>query len=291
MVLLAAIALSAAASSVQNPPDPDNLPIGRSGSVSLTSGLTDTRTGRSVTVDDVAAACDNVSFVLVGEQHGTPAHHQMQASLIEALIRRGRRVSVGVEYFTRENQINVHGLSTQSVSVAEFEERSGWKTQWGHPYPAYQPLWQTIYDHKLRVVALNLPRDWVRQASRQGFESFSPEQRKWLPELDLTNANHRKVFEALLGGHPPAMEGIDIYRGQVAWDTGMAQSALDWKRERLGAKPIMMICAGNGHVMYDQGINYRITQLSGLPTKSVICLSGDPRSVSRGLGDFVFLGG
>lgn len=286
MVVLAALALLA-----QNPPDPENLPIGRPGQVTIQAGLTRTSDGRAVTPDDVAAACDNVSFLLVGEQHGTIEHHRMQAEMVEALLRRGRRVAVGVEYFTRDNQKNVYGLSTQSVSIEEFEETSGWKTQWGHPYAAYRPLWETVRNHKLRVVALNIPRDWVRQASREGFDSFTPEQRKWLPALDLTNKNHRMVFEALLGGHPPAMGSVDIYRGQVAWDTGMAQSAIDWKKDRPGKKPIMVICAGIGHVMYEQAINYRLKQLGGYESKSVVCVAGESRPVSRGIADWVFLGG
>jgi uncharacterized iron-regulated protein len=79
--------------------------------------------------------------------------------------------------------------------------------------------------------------------------------------------------------------------GQVTWDIGMAKTALDWRRDWPYKKNIMVILAGSGHVMYDQGINYRLKQMDGTNSISVVCVSDEPnRKVSRGLADYVFVG-
>jgi hypothetical protein len=53
----------------------------------------------------------------------------------------------------------------------------------------------------------------------------------------------------------------------------------------------MVVVAGSGHGLYGQGINYRITKRTAKPVLTVICVDGDaPRAVSRGIGDWVFMG-
>ena len=273
------------------PVDPYLLPIGRPGKVQVQMGYTDSVSGRLTTPDQIAEACDDVQFLLVGESHATPSHHKAQAELIEALVKRGRFVTVGMEMLTRDNQLYINGLSAGTQTIEEFEVSSNWKTQWGHSYQAYRPVLESIRDHKLELIALNVPRPWVTQASRQGYESFDEFQKKWVPMLDLTNKNHEMVVSALLGGHPLTMGSSNMLAGQVTWDTGMAKTALDWQSKWNYKKNIMVILAGSGHVMYGQGINYRLNQLGGAKSKSVICVHDKPnRQVSRGLGDFFFVG-
>jgi uncharacterized iron-regulated protein len=276
------------------PPDaPDSylLKIGRPGQVVVGMGYTDSVTGKKTSADAIAQSCKDVQFLLVGESHATPSHHQAQADLIRALIKSGRTVTVGMEMFTRDHQLAINGLSTGAQSIEEFELASDWKTQWGHSYAAYRPVLEAIRDNKLRIVALNVPRPWVSQASKQGYESFDEMQRKWVPMLDLTNKNHEAVVSSLMGGHPLVMGSSNMLAGQVTWDTGMAKTALDWRTSWPYKKNIMVILAGAGHVMYGQGINYRLNQLEGQKSKSVICVHDLPnRPVSRGLGDFFFVG-
>ncbi|MFM9871843.1 MAG: ChaN family lipoprotein [Fimbriimonadaceae bacterium] len=279
----------AAASQVQV--DPYLLKIGRPGNVTVEMGYTDSVTGKKTSADEIAASCKDVQFLLVGESHATPSHHKAQAELINALIKQGRTVTVGMEMFTRDHQLSINGLSVGAQSVDEFELASDWKTQWGHSYQAYRPVLEAIRNNQLRIVALNVPRPWVSQASKQGYASFDEFQRKWVPSLDLSNKNHEMVVSALLGGHPLVMGGSNMLAGQVTWDTGMAKTALDWQNAWPYKKNIMVILAGAGHVMYGQGINYRLNQLGGQKSKCVVCVHDAPnRPVSRGLADYFFVG-
>lgn len=271
--------------------DPYLLKIGRPGTVTVGMGYTDSVSGKKSSADVIAAACDDVQFLLVGESHATPSHHRAQAELISALVKRGRTVTVGLEMFTRDNQLLINGLSVGQQTIEEFEIASNWKAQWGHEFNAYRPVLEAVRDNQLRMVALNVPRPWVSQASKQGYSSFDEFQRKWVPSLDLTNKNHEAVVSALLGGHPLIMGSSNMLAGQVTWDTGMAKSALDWQADWPYRKNIMVILAGAGHVMYGQGINYRLNQLGGMKSKCVVCVHDIPnRPVSRGLADYFFVG-
>jgi uncharacterized iron-regulated protein len=144
----------------------------------------------------------------------------------------------------------------------------------------------------LPMVALNVPRDWVRQVGRKGLSGLTTEQRLQLPnEIFLGNQAHKIVFNGLMGGHPmTGPQGDNIYAAQVLWDEGMADTAVKWM-ERFGDdKTVFVVIAGAGHIMYNQGINYRIDRRKkGRGITVVMGQATGPLQVARGLGDFVYV--
>ena len=69
------------------------------------------------------------------------------------------------------------------------------------------------------MVALNVPRDWVRQVGRNGPQSLNPEQREWVPELYLGSETHRVIFSSMMGGHPlSGTQAENTYSAMVVWD-------------------------------------------------------------------------
>lgn len=271
------------------PTSPYLLEIHQPGRVAAPAGLTDTATGRTVSVDEIAKAARGVRFVLVGEQHNTPAHHAMQAAVIEALVKDGREVTVGFEMFTFDNQKSLAGWTQGRWTEEEFITKANWETQWGFPFAAYRPIFEAVRTHKLPMVALNVPRTWVRQISRNGVDAMLPETKARVPKLDLSHKGHRMVFDSLMGGH--AGDSMNnIYAAQVLWDEGMAINARrEMDLRRANPKAVMVIVAGIGHVMHHAGINLRITQGTGEPTISVVCVEPEaPREVARSLGHYVY---
>ena len=120
---------------------------------------------------------------------------------------------------------------------------------------------------------------------------MTAEQKAQVPAIDTTDAGHRMVFDALMGGHPPTgPQGANIYAAQVLWDVGMADSAL----KALATMPpdrkrVFVVVAGSGHVMYGMGINGRVKKRTGESGITVVMVSSDaPEAVSKGLGDYVY---
>jgi uncharacterized iron-regulated protein len=272
-------------------PDPQNLAIGRTGTATIAvNAIKDMRTLANASVDSFAQAADGYRYVFVGESHDQPDHHKMQAAVIEALVKRGRDVVVGFEMFTRPVQKSLAPWTLGKYTEAEFIVESDWQKQWGFPFEIYAPIFRATQKHRLPMVALNVPRDWVRTVGRGGYEGLTPEQRQQLPrEFYLNNKEHESVFVALMGGHPPTSP--NIYKAQVLWDEGMADTAIKYFEGRAPSRnTVMVIVAGIGHGMYGQGINYRLMRRTGEPCMTMSMIESDkPVTVARGLGDFVYV--
>jgi len=271
--------------------NPYQLEIGEKGQVLVKTGqIIETKTGKSVSAKSIARQAKGYRYILLGESHDHPDHHGLQAEIIHELAKEGRDVVIGLEMFTRpvQNELLAWSLGWQSES--EFIEKSKWKTEWGFDYGLYRPIFEAAKKFKLPLVALNVPRDWVRKVGREGLAGLTEEQRQELPkEIDLGNNDHRSIFSALMGGHPvTGPRGENIYSAQVLWDAGMANTAIKWMSKR-SKESIMVIVAGSGHVMYKQGINWRITKATGDKTLDVVMIEGDqPQKVSKGISDYVF---
>ncbi len=255
-------------------------------------GILDTHRRRPVSLSQMVALLEDRLFILIGEQHDNPRHHQFQASVIEALVLAGRAVIVGMEMFDRTMQYPLNLWTLNRLSEEEFIEQSQWRQQWGFDFALYRPIFEAVRRYRLRLTGLNVPRALVRQVGRNGWQSIPPEERLGIPDLDLSQQEHRALFEALMGGHPPTgAQGENIYAAQVLWDTGMADSAIRYL-ERTVPSPRLafVILAGNGHVMYDAGISLRLRQRGYTSTATIVCLpdSEKPTSIRASLADFVY---
>lgn len=278
----------------QSASDPNRLAIGRKGERTVAVGsLTSLANGREATAKDVAQAARGKRFVFLGENHATAPHQQMEADVIQALLDDGRQVIVGLEMYTRPKQDWLDQWSQGKLEEADFLAKSDWKGQWGFDYGFYRPVFETARKAHVPMIALNVPRDWVRAVGRGGYVALTTEQRLQLPpNLGDRNESHRRVFDALMGGHPMGgPTGENIYSAQVLWDQGMADTAIKvLERTPVSAKTVFVVIAGSGHVMYGQGINDRIARRkAGEGVTVVMTQSESAATVSNGLADFVYV--
>lgn len=269
------------------------LPIGRTGEATVAvNEVRDMRTDTPSDVTKIAEAARGYRFVFVGESHDNPHHHKMQADIIQALAEAGRDVVVGFEMFTRPVQKALNPWTLGMYTKEEFIKEADWKGQWGFPYEIYEPIFEVTKKYKLPMVALNVPRDWVRAVGKGGYDALTAEQKAQLPsDFYMGNKEHRKLIESMMGGHPmTGTAGENMYKAQTLWDEGMADTALKYLAARsVGAETVFVILAGSGHTMYGQGINYRIKRRTGMDGLAVTCIeSKEPIKVSKGLGDFVY---
>lgn len=267
------------------------LPIGPNRVVLAEPGYTNLANGRATEVSAIAKAAAPVKFLLFGESHDNKNHKEALAGIIRALTAEGRTVIVGLEMFTRPNQKNLNPWSMGYWSDEQFQTEADWKNQWGFDYSIYKPLFDVVKELRLPMVALNVPRDWVRAVTRRTYEDLPDDIKGQVPPIDRSNANHKMVFDALMGDHPPTASQPDMYGAQVYWDTAMADSALKaMKHWTDSSDRIMVILAGSGHVIYGQGINYRLYQQGGMASISVIGLDGDtPTKVRASIGNFTLM--
>jgi uncharacterized iron-regulated protein len=290
--------LSSAAFAValQTPPDPNRLPIGTKGEATVQVGqIYDLGKQQPATVQRIVDAARNKRFVFLGENHATTSHQLMEAEVIAALVGAGRHVVVGLEMYQRPKQSWLDQWSANGITEADFLEKSDWKGQWGFDFSFYRPVFQAVRDNGIPLLGLNIPRDWVRSVGRQGLAGLPTEAKSDLPaDIDLRNKSHRAMWDALLGGnaHPmtgPSME--NMYAAQVLWDESMADTAIKYlDKAPKDSKTVFVVIAGSGHVMYKQGINWRVAKRKAGDGITVVMMQSDgPATVSRGIGDFVYV--
>lgn len=273
---------------------PYTLPIGRAGRTTVVAGrLTDLANGQAATPDDVAKAADRHLFVLLGEEHATAPDQAMEAEVIEALVRRGRHVVVGLEMYQRPKQAVLDKFTAGGLDESAFLQESDWKGQWGFDFSFYRPVFDAIRRNRLPLVGLNVPRPWVHQVATQGFEGLPGDAKAELPsDMRLDMADHRQVFDSLMGGHQTTGTSMDrMYAAQVLWDEGMADTAIRYlAAHHPDRRTVFVIIAGSGHVMYGQGINLRLARRKAGDFLTVVMAeSTAPLEVSNGLADFVYV--
>ncbi|MEZ0326083.1 MAG: ChaN family lipoprotein [Fimbriimonas sp.] len=279
----------------QAPASPYELPIGRPGTWLASPGrMTDLATYAPSTPDDVARAARGQRFVFLGESHATTPHQQMQAAIIDALARNGRKVIVGLEMLQRPKQPVLDQWLQGNLTEQDLLEKAEWKTQWGYDFSYYRPIFDVAQKHHIPILGLNVPRDWVRTAGRGGFASLPDEAKAQLPsDMPLTNQQHRTVFEALIGGHPNMSPTAfdNMYSAQVLWDEGMADTiARHMQANKPDSKTVYVVIAGSGHVMYRQGINYRLQRRGLGEGITVVMLSSSaPVRAANGIADYVYV--
>jgi uncharacterized iron-regulated protein len=268
------------------------LPIGSQKKVAVRSGqIVETKSNHHVSVLDIAKVCEGYSFVYLGETHTDAEAHRRQSEIINALVDQGRNVIVGFEMLQRPKQFALDLWSLGKLTEGEFLEKSDWKQQWGFDFGLYRPIFEVVRKNRLRAVALNIPRDWVRAVGRGGIAALPEDAKDKVPELDLSNNDHKALFHALMGGHPESGSSENIYAAQVLWDEAMADSAIRYLQSVVvNPKTVFVVVAGNGHVMYHQGINYRVekrTKLRGITVVMLPMPSDGTLFVNQGIADFV----
>lgn len=268
-----------------------DLPIGPNKHVVAGAGWTSTSSGKESNPSEVALSARGYRYLIFGESHDSKPHKEALASVIEALLKDGRHVVLGLEMFTRPNQPNMAPWSRGAWDEATFIAKSNWKTEWGFDFDIYKPVFDQVRENRIPMIALNVPRDWVRQVGREGLGALPEAAKGQVPSVTLDNQNHRMIFNALMGGHPPTgTRGENIYAAQCLWDVGMADSALK-AMSGFGDNPkrIMVILAGSGHALYGAGINARLKEQADMNCLTLIGISAnDLPKVRSSVGDYVY---
>jgi uncharacterized iron-regulated protein len=233
-------------------------------------------------------------YILVGESHGNPCDHEAEARILTILAHATPGPAIGLEMAPASLNRVLAEFSAGAFPPEELEKRLDWKTNWGHPFAKYLPVFRAVRDWKLPVYGLNVPPGVIRHLSAAALQNatasnptgdpvaaLSPEDRALLPARIIPPAPEQLDFlHQVMDSHPGRGKGrqaesaVDPRREarflliQSVWDSAMAEQAV--RARRATGRPVVVL-AGSAHVERGLGIARRIAAFD--PGASVLLVS------------------
>jgi uncharacterized iron-regulated protein len=211
-------------------------------------------------VDDAAllAAARGAHFVYLGEKHDNPDHHRLQAWVLDALVKSGRKPALAMEQFDAEVQGTIdetrlsHPKDADAIATAVKWSDSGWP-----PWEQYAPIVRVAVAADLPIIAANLSRGRARAMVRNGPDAMSLDERKKLLLDRPVDAKVAASLKAELDDvhcgmelPPQILEGMAF--AERARDATMADRMLD--AEHVPHVDSVVLVAGTGHTRLDRGV-------------------------------------
>jgi hypothetical protein len=168
------------------------------------------------------------------------------------------------------------------VRETEYYER------WRFDFRLYEPILDYAREHRLPLVALNLPVELTRKVGQRGIEGLSDAERSQIPdEIDRSDSAYETRLEEIFELHPQRdRQSFEHFlEVQLLWDEGMAERAADYLESH--PEDTMVILAGSGHLAYGSGIPRRLVRR--IPVSTAIVLNDWEGDLGPKIGDFLLL--
>jgi uncharacterized iron-regulated protein len=226
-------------------------------------GITDTKTGQIITPTELAARLSTTRLLLIGEEHTNQQFHGVQFRVIDALIKAGRHVYIGLEMYPYTEQRYLDQWRDGLLTEEGFLRLSHWYDNWGYNWLYYRDIFMLARDSKVAMFAVNTPREVVSAVRKKGLANLTPEEAAHIPkDIDVDNADHMTFFKTTFEGEQGPVHGADMgedmwknmLSAQCTWDATMGFNGVEALKQAGDPKAIMVILVGSGHVAYGLGI-------------------------------------
>jgi uncharacterized iron-regulated protein len=216
--------------------------------------------------------------IYLGETHDSKKDHQAQIELLKALHQKNPKVAIGLEMFQRPFQSGLDRYLAGTTTEEKLREFTEYDQRWGFPWEFYAPIITFAKEHQLPLVALNAPTEVTRKVSRQGLNSLTPEEQRYIApiaEIRLEPIRYRdrlrKIFDGFHTGKGNNRGFERFFQAQVLWDETMADTVVQFLKKNPDRQ--MVVLAGQGHVVYGDGIPNRVARRLPNIKQSIVLLN------------------
>lgn len=257
---LLACVVAASCSSRSGPPiDRIETPLGsrwaspRNRDHPLVGKIFDVRRGTFVSEQELRSAVESARLLLLGEVHDNADHHLLQARLVRVSTAGGRRPAIAFEMLDETQQAAIDAVPVGKVDANAIRDAVRWDESGWPEFALYRPIFEASLEAKLPMVAANLPRARIREASRAGVDALPASVRQRIERQGpLAPAARAELREEMADSHcgelPDAM--LDpLILGQRARDAKLADALA---RRATGDGAILI--TGSGHARLDRGV-------------------------------------
>lgn len=204
--------------------------------------IIDTRDGSIVSRERLVQDLAGSEFILLGEMHDNPLHHQHRGELLAML--KPWTPAVVAEHLERGKDFVNSSPLQADLELAGFDAK-GWR------WPLHEPLFSAVRENDLPLAGGNITREVARNAVRQGPTALPADLNTLISQYPLEATVQATLDDDLLRSHcgqlPGTMlEGLRL--AQRARDAAMFDSL-----QKSPNRPAILL-AGNGHVRLDYGV-------------------------------------
>ncbi|MEO5376494.1 MAG: ChaN family lipoprotein [Magnetococcus sp. DMHC-6] len=226
--------------------------------------------------------------VLVGEEHDNPAHHEVQLETIRHLFEQHPDLAVGMEMFPHPLQPVLDQWVAGGLQEEAFLDAVEWYYTWGFDAELYLPILRFVRDQKIPLLALNIPREVVRQVRMQGLESLEAKVRESLPPLAFASHGYRLRLQKVFDAHPMFAQSAlfdNFVQAQQIWDGVMADRLRAWLQDHPDGHVVGVV--GGGHIWQGHGIPHQLASRGVTRVVTVLPWSRTEPQVQADVADFV----
>lgn len=243
-------------------------------------------TGVFVTEAQMLDAATDARIVYVGETHDNPASHRLELTLLKALVKRyPRKVALGMEMLTPEQQPVLDKWVAGELSEKELLEQSRWYEIWRMDFDYYKALFHFCRENGIPIIGLNATRKQVEAVAAGDLSKLDEAQRARIPKLDMSDPYQKALARAVFGGHDHGTGDEERFlRVQTLWDETMAVNVARYLSSPEGAGRRMLVIAGGHHIAYGIGIPRRVFRRLPL---SYVLVGNEDLEYAEGKGDKV----
>lgn len=211
--------------------------------------------------EDLWAAVSSAQYVLLGEKHDNPDHHDLQLMMLNQLIESGNVSHVTFEMLDSTADSALAGFVDQQFSDADdINAYLQWDNE-GWNWEFYGPLLETAYNESIAVRSGNISNETVSSV----YGASTPPEIAAVLDREAMERLHQEIDESHCGLLPQSQFPAMV-RVQQARDYRMA-SQLQVNESSRSA----VLIAGNYHVRQDLGVpNYLLAQNSGLSRENIV---------------------
>lgn len=244
-----------------------------------------------LTLDDIIKKIKHKQVIHVGETHTRNEDHILQLRIIRGLHHQNSNLAIGMEMFPASSQPALDDYIAGRICEWEFLRKSRYFKHWGFDYRLYRDIINFARRHHIPVIGLNLEREIVSKVFRGGgLSALSEEERAKIPldmEFGIKGFRQRVggVFFAMhdKGGSKPRKINYFL-QAQIVRDEVMAEAIVSYLIKQPSDQ--MVVIAGQGHTVKNNGIPPRISRRMPMISQTVI-LNSQPVQVGQETADFL----
>ena len=203
-------------------------------------------------------------YLLLGERHDNPVHHQHQTWFIQQLSAKQIQASVAFEMIDTDQAIH---LAEQPRSADQLISiLNQFETSWQYE-TYYHDLFSEVIAADYPIDAANLNRKQLMQISMQGEEKLPDTYKRMLKETQFSNAQLRSLQEEIKQAHCQMLDDSmanKMVLGQRLRDAVMAHSL------STSQSAVKVLIAGSGHVRNDRGVPIYLDDNSNVLTVGIM---------------------